>query len=343
MKRLKIHQVKVLIIALLFCLPGFCLSQSADTVYTDSLKADSAKIALVISSADTAKTSEKKSEDKNLIEKMVQDDEVTSKLSDVFSPAKIIWAIIFLAISFFVIKFIIKILSLISEKSTRYRLTLKGLIPIVRILAWTASLSIVIIVIFAPPIESLVVVTGSLGIAVGFASQDILKNIFGGIMIIFDRTFQVGDKVAIGEHYGEVLNIGLRSTRIVTADDSVVSVPNGDLISKAVSNSNSGETNCQVVAEFYLPPYIDTAKARDIAIQAAQVSRYVYLNKPITVIFINEVHHGKPFLKMRLKAYVLDIRYEFAFMSDMTESTIKELVRNELVTKEELAGEFKDR
>ncbi|MBU1099738.1 MAG: mechanosensitive ion channel family protein [Bacteroidetes bacterium] len=290
---------------------------------------------------DSLKTEDTPSESMKLIESIVPDEAITNKLSDVFSPAKIIWAIIFLLISFFVIKFINKILSLISEKSARYRITLKGFIPIVRIVAWTAALSIVIIVIFAPPIESLVVVTGSLGLAVGFASQDILKNIFGGIMIIFDRSFQVGDKIEIGEYYGEVLNIGLRSTRIVTADDSVVSVPNGDLISKALSNSNSGEANCQVVAEIYLPPYIDTAKVRDIAIQSAQVSRYVYLNKPIAVIFKNEVNYGKPYLKMRLKAYVLDIRYEFAFMSDMTEITMRELMKHELVTKEELAGNFR--
>jgi MscS family membrane protein len=289
-------------------------------------------------SRDSVKTSQPES--KNLIETIVPDKQVTQKLTDIFSPGKIIWAIIFLFVSFFIIKFLIKILSLISEKSTRYRLTLKGLIPIVKILAWTASLSIIVILIFAPPIESLVVVTGSLGIAVGFASQDILKNIFGGIMIIFDRTFQVGDKIAIGEHYGEVINIGLRSTRIVTADDSVVSLPNGDLISKAVSNSNSGETNCQVVAEIYLPPYIDTARVREIAIRSAQVSRYIYLNKPIVVIFKNEVHHGKPYLKMRLKAYVLDIRYEFIFMSEMTETTINELIKNDIATKEELSGDF---
>ena len=342
MRSMKSYRIKIFFILMLFFSASISNAQQADSLIADSVKTDTSKAAAADSVMQTSPAKEKKSE-KNLIEEIVPDEKVTEKLTDVFSPAKIIWAIIFLTISFFVIKFIIKILSLISEKSARYRLTLKGLIPIVRILAWTASLSIVIIVIFAPPIESLVVVTGSLGIAVGFASQDILKNIFGGIMIIFDRTFQVGDKVAIGEHYGEVLNIGLRSTRIVTADDSVVSIPNGDLISKAVSNSNSGETNCQVVAEIYLPPYVDTAKARDIAIQAAQVSRYVYLNKPIAVIFKNEVHHGKPFLKMRLKAYVLDIRYEFAFMSDMTESTIKELVKNYLVTKEELAGEFKNK
>ena len=277
--------------------------------------------------------------EKSAIEKLpslIPEGEVKEKLTDIFSFSKILWAIIFAVISFYVIKFITTILDKFSERSARYRITLKGVIPVIRILGWTSVISIIIVVIFAPPIESLVVVTGSLGIAVGFASQDIIRNIFGGIMTLFDRPFQVGDKVEVGGHYGEVKSIGLRSTRIVTPDDSVVSIPNGDIMSKSVSNANTGETNCQVVAELYLPSYIDLQKVRDIAIKSAQVSKYIFLNKPIAVIFKNEIFHNRSMIKMRLKAYVLDIRYEFAFMSEMTEITLRELIKHDLIKKEEL-------
>ncbi|MCB9208452.1 MAG: mechanosensitive ion channel [Ignavibacteriales bacterium] len=270
------------------------------------------------------------------LEAIIPDENVKEKLTDIFSLSKIIWAVIFFLVSYYVIKFVTKILDKFSEKSARYRITLKGVIPVVRILGWTIVISIVIIVIFAPPIESLVVVTGSLGIAVGFASQDIIRNIFGGIMTLFDRPFQVGDKVEVGGYYGEVKSIGLRSTRIVTPDDSVVSIPNGDIMSKSVSNANTGETNCQVVAELFLPSYIDLEKVRGIAIKSAQVSKYIYLKKPIAVIFKNEIYHNRSMIKMRLKAYVLDIRYEFAFMSEMTENTLRELIKHNLINKEEL-------
>lgn len=268
----------------------------------------------------------------------IPDGEVKDKLTDIFSFTKIIWATIFLIISFYGIKLTTTVLDKLSEKSTRYRIGLKGVIPIVRIISWTVVISILVGVIFAPPIESLVVVTGSLGIAIGLASQDIIKNIFGGIITLFDRPFQVGDKVEIGGFYGEVKNIGLRSTRIVTPDDSVIVLPNADIMTKFVSNSNTGEANCQVVAEIYLPSYVDLEEVRKIAIKAAQVSKYAYLNKPIAVIFKNEYHYNKSVIKMRLKAYVLDIRYEFIFMSDMTEVTIRELINHGIVTKEELSG-----
>lgn len=276
------------------------------------------------------------SEEKGISE-FIPDSDVKDKLGDIFSLSKIIWAIIFILISYYLIKLITTIFDKFSEKSTRYRIGLKGVIPIFRIVSWTIVISIVIGVIFAPPIESLVVVTGSLGIAIGLASQDIIKNVFGGIITLFDRPFQVGDKVEIGSYYGEVKNIGLRSTRIVTPDDSVISIPNSDIMTKSVSNANTGEANCQVVAEIYLPVYIDLKKVKQIAIKSAQVSRYAYLNKPIAVIFKNEFHQNRPVIKMRLKAYVLDIRYEFIFMSDLTEVTIRELIKHEIVTKEELS------
>lgn len=116
----------------------------------------------------------------------------------------------------------------------------------------------------------------------------------------------------------------------------MVTIPNGELMNKPVSNSNSGEPNCQVVAEIYLPVNIDTSKVREIAIEAAQVSKYIYLNKPITVLFFNEVKQRKSYLKMRLKAYVMDIRYEFNFKSDMTEIVLRELFNQKMIKYEDL-------
>ncbi len=153
-------------------------------------------------------------------------------------------------------------------------------------------------------------------------------------MILFDRPFQVGDKIQVGAFYGEVVRIGLRSVRIVTPDDSLVSIPNTDIVNQSVSNSNSGEFNCQVVAEFFLPLDIDLFKLKKIAYRAAAVSQYVYLKKPIRVILKNEIYEGRSVLKVRLKAYVLDLRYEFQFASEMTETVMTELLKQNLISQQ---------
>ncbi len=252
------------------------------------------------------------------------------------SFSKIFWTLILLALGYYLVKLFVKILTLLAEKSTRLRISIKGLIPVFRIIIWTIIIFAIVKGIYNPPIQSVIALTASVGIAVGFAAQDLLKNVFGGVALLLDRPFLVGDKIDTGKHYGEVIEIGLRATRIVTADDSVVSVPNAELINTAVSNSNSGELNCQVVAEIYLPIDVDTQVVRKIAIETAQVSKYVYLKKPIVVLFFNEVKERRSYLKMRLKAYVMDIRYEFQFKSDLTEIVIRELLKEHVISKDDL-------
>ncbi len=255
---------------------------------------------------------------------------------EVISVSKIFWTIVILIVGYYFIQLFIRVLVLISERSAKLRILIKGFIPVFRIVMWTIIIFAIIKGIFNPPFETIIAFTASIGIAIGFAAQDLLKNVFGGLALIIDHPFKVGDKIDSGKHYGEVLEIGLRITRIVTPDDSIVSVPNSELVNNPVSNSNSGELNCQVVAEIYLPIDIDTQKVRKIATESAQVSKYVYLNKPISVLFFNEVKERRSYLKMRLKAYVMDIRYEFLFKSDMTEIVLRELLNEGLITKEEL-------
>jgi hypothetical protein len=85
-----------------------------------------------------------------------------------------------------------------------------------------------------------------------------------------------------------------------------------------VANANAGELNCQVVTDLYLPGWVDEARAKRIAFEAAVSSRYVYLNKPVVVLVKDEFK--ETFLThLKVKAYVLDPRHEFLFMSDVTE------------------------
>ncbi len=326
---------KFLVICILFFSCGVSSQQ-------DTILAKKAEIPIITKTKDSISLESSKSipdpikDSLKNTEKSIAKELTPPPIWEFFSIGKIVWSLIFIFLGYFLIKFIVSALERFSEKSANHRITIKGLIPIVKIFGWIIIFILIIMGIFRPPAATLIAVSASLGIAIGFAAQDILKNIFGGVMILLDRPFQVGDKIETGSYYGEVVEIGLRSIRIVTPDDSLVSIPNGELMNTSVSNSNNGEANCQVVAEIYLPITIDTNKIRQVAIEAAQVSKYIYLNKPITVLFFNEVKERRSYLKMRLKAYVVDIRYEFAFKSDMTEIVIKQLLIEDLVDPKDL-------
>jgi MscS family membrane protein len=74
------------------------------------------------------------------------------------------------------------------------------------------------------------------GIAIAFAAQKTLENLFGGIMVISDKPIQVGDFCRAGEFLGVVEDIGLRSTRLRTLERTIVSIPNGQLATLSLEN-----------------------------------------------------------------------------------------------------------
>ncbi len=86
------------------------------------------------------------------------------------------------------------------------------------------------------PIRSILAGIGIGGLAVALAAQDVVKNVFGSLLVILDQPFSVGDYVTVGGVEGSVEELGFRSTRIRTPGDSVVTLPNSNLISSSVDN-----------------------------------------------------------------------------------------------------------
>lgn len=77
---------------------------------------------------------------------------------------------------------------------------------------------------------------GIVGITIGFAARDAFSNLISGVLIYLDRPFVIGDLVEIGDYYGEVNQITLRSTRVVTSDGKMLAVPNTEMINKTVTS-----------------------------------------------------------------------------------------------------------
>jgi small-conductance mechanosensitive channel len=230
----------------------------------------------------------------------------------------VVWSIILVTLFNFTIRGLVWVLDALAERNASRRLVYKRIVPIARIVLWVFAAYLIVSVIFEVDAQGLLAAAAAVGVAVGFAAQDLLKNLFGGIILVFDQPFQVGDKISVGGTYGEVKSIGLRSTRIVTPDDNLVSVPNAQVVDQQVANANAGELNCQVVTDLYLPGWPDEAAVKRIAFDAAASSKYVYLNKPIVVLVADQFNE-RVVTRVRVKAYVLDPRLEFLFQSDVTE------------------------
>jgi MscS family membrane protein len=74
------------------------------------------------------------------------------------------------------------------------------------------------------------------GIAVAFAAQKSLENLFGGVSVIADQPIRVGDECKVGDRMATVVDIGMRSTRFRTWDRTMMTIPNGQLASMTLDN-----------------------------------------------------------------------------------------------------------
>lgn len=81
---------------------------------------------------------------------------------------------------------------------------------------------------------------GVLGLAVGFAAQDILANLISGVTLLLDRPFRIGDWIRVKDQEGQVSGLTLRTTRIRTRDNEFVSIPNKDVAGAVVVNLTAG-------------------------------------------------------------------------------------------------------
>lgn len=95
---------------------------------------------------------------------------------------------------------------------------------------------VVALAAFGINVTALVAGLGIGGLVVAFAAKDSIENVFGSFTILFDMPFAVGDWVRIGDIDGNVEEINLRSTRIRTFADSLITLPNSTLIKASVEN-----------------------------------------------------------------------------------------------------------
>ncbi|HRI84788.1 MAG TPA: mechanosensitive ion channel [Ignavibacteria bacterium] len=86
------------------------------------------------------------------------------------------------------------------------------------------------------PMDKMAIVIGSLGVGIGFGLQTIFNNLISGILLAFEKPFRIGDQIEIAGQSGKIKEIGIRSSKISTPEGADLIIPNGDLLSKHVTN-----------------------------------------------------------------------------------------------------------
>jgi small-conductance mechanosensitive channel len=203
------------------------------------------------------------------------------------------------------------------------RLLFQKLSTFVRFGLYVTTFVIVILLSFHVSDQVLAVLGGTAAVSMGFAMKDLVASVVAGVMIMVDRPFQVGDRVSFGGQYGDITKLGLRSVRMVTLDDNVVTIPNNRFLTDITSCGNYGALDMQVVIDFHIGVDQDVRRARQIVQEAAVSCRFVYLPKPVVVLVSQEIVENYIALRVRVKAYVLDTQYEKSLVDDVTRRVLE--------------------
>jgi small-conductance mechanosensitive channel len=250
-------------------------------------------------------------------------DSQTKTLLDFFNPSALPYAILILVATALLVKLLSAAAARFGEKVAHRRLIIQQVSTLAGFAAYFFAAMIALTSVFRLSSEALLALSGTIAVAAGLALKDVASSFMAGLSILTTKPFQVGDRISFGGYYGEVREIGLRSVRIVTLDDNLVTVPTNKFLTEAVASANAGALECMVVTDLFLDGSQDHRRALEIVHDAVQASKYLYLRKSFSVLVSAQLAaEGRAVTVITAKAYVYDIRYERAFASDVTDRAL---------------------
>ena len=135
---------------------------------------------------------------------------------------------------------------------------------------------IILLSIWGIPVTALLASAGLMGLVIGFAARDILANFFGGLFVLADSPYKIGDYIVLdsGEK-GIVMDIGLRSTRIKTRDDIEITIPNAQIANSKIINESGPEERTRVRVRVGVAYGSDIDKVKAVLAEVADKNEHV--------------------------------------------------------------------
>jgi small-conductance mechanosensitive channel len=172
---------------------------------------------------------------------------------------------------------------------------------------------------------------GIAGIAIGFAAKDTLSNLIAGILLIIDRPFEVGDRIEVwsapknSATWGDVIDIGLRATKIRTTDNIVIIIPNNEIMMRDIINYTTISTNIRVRIPIGVSYDTDISTAKSAILEVAKTAEWIQKDPPPIVVVRQ---FGESSVDLELRVWIKEARRRMDVISFMTDN-IKEVFDKE--------------
>jgi small-conductance mechanosensitive channel len=193
--------------------------------------------------------------------------------------------------------------------------------------------SMVLLIIFAAVIlldhlginvTGLAAAAALIGLAVALAAQDIIGDLISGYVILMDRPFSVGDRIEIPDQdaWGDVVEIGTRTTRIRTRDNNLVIIPNSDIADGQVTNYSYPDPNYRLQSDIGIEYGEDLNHVRQVLGDAVRSVDEVLKDEPVQVLFIE---FGKSSMTIRVRWWI-DTYSDKRMMQDKVNTALQDAI-----------------
>jgi small conductance mechanosensitive channel len=163
---------------------------------------------------------------------------------------------------------------------------------------------------------------GVAGLAIGFAAKDTLSNLIAGVLLIIDRPFEVGDRIEVwnapvgSATWGDVIDIGLRATKIKTTDNIVIIIPNNEIMKRDIVNYTIISTNIRVRINVGVAYDADIEKAKKLVLEVADALDWIS-KSPAPKVVVRSF--GESSVDLQLRVWINDARKRMDTISYVTD------------------------
>jgi small-conductance mechanosensitive channel len=177
-------------------------------------------------------------------------------------------------------------------------------------------------------LSSLAFMAGAVGIGAGFGLQNVISNFVSGVIILAERPIGIGHRIEVGGVAGQVVQISLRSTTVVTNDNITIIVPNSNFITNAVTNWSHGDPKVRLRLPVGVAYGSDVEKLRRVLLEVADANPEVLKVPPPTVRFLG---FGDSSLDFELAVWTIDMAFHpTRFRSDLYFAIEQKLRENQI-------------
>ena len=163
-------------------------------------------------------------------------------------------------------------------------------------------------------ITKLTIILSALGVGIGFGLQGFVNNFISGLILLFEQPVREGDSIQVGGDWSTIKRIGLRATRVKTADEADVIIPNADLVYNQVTNWTLSNRHVRIIIKVGVAYGSDIALVIETLIEVAKANNSIVKEDVTQALFVG---FGDSTLNFELRVWANEANDRIQLMSDL--------------------------